>query len=222
MDDFQHRFDCLPPELRNMILDFTFCTGPIVQHITKDYESPSAFSVSRSARAKFAKSHFELNVFKASNQGLLRKWLLSLDQEDRMRIATIHFSLTHSPKLAEKTEQNQNTQHPSKKTARDSKRQRPREGADHNSSRQKRADARVFYIRSYLGKRKVKLAKTVVNVNVQFDGMKEEVWTCMPEMTFKAWKTRREMMAGRAFEIDSVPDSSVLMTASSTAGTSNT
>ena len=211
-DRFQKNMDSLPPELYNMVFDFTFCAGPTSQSITGTYKSPSALQVSRATRAKFEKGHYSLTTFKPANQGVLRRWVKSLAPESRERIERVYFNINEEvPKTAQTpTPTNAKAKTKAKLPKRKQRRidprsvfapknemlqivrappYRPPRITDPNRTMLKRAQARLFFVQSYLGKRKLKLPKDVVYVNVKFDGMEEEVWTKEPGEVFNCWKT---------------------------------
>ena len=73
-------------------------------------------------------------------------------------------------------------QQPSKKSMRKGKQ------PDENLQKIKHAEARLFFGRAYLKKRKIKLRKCALKVNVQFPGIDEEIWTHEPEVAYKRWR----------------------------------
>ena len=59
---------------------------------------------------------------------------------------------------------------------------------DVNFAQQRCTESRLFLIHSYIKKRKIRLRRGVLQVNVRFDGMDEELWTHEPELVYKQWK----------------------------------
>ena len=197
MDDLQKRFDSLPPELRNMISDYTFCASSALQHITTGYKPPSALQVSSVTRETFAASYYELTTFKASAQGLLRGWLLSLLPQHYAQIKTIHFDLSEALSCPNKARNNPKANKPSRNKTKPDKRQHPYlPSVDPDVNLKKRASARLFFIQHTHGKRWLRLRDGVLHVNVKFSGMEEEVWTTDAEKELKKWREQRNIGPG--------------------------
>ncbi|KAK3720991.1 hypothetical protein LTR37_003281 [Vermiconidia calcicola] len=195
MQDFQYLFDGLPAELRLIIEDFTFSAGPTIQRINIDYKPPSAFQVSTDTRQKFATSYYRDTAFTITKQAPLRKWLSTLKPEHREQIKTVHYNIVEA---AEEDGPERLKTHPTKKlstrqkkAAKKGKRIQKRNNDD-NFASHKRASAKRFFVQSFLGKRKLRLRTEVLQVNMRFDGMEEDIWTHQPEVVFKEWKRGRQ------------------------------
>ena len=193
----------LPPELYKMVEDYTFCAGPTTQHINATYKPPTALGVSKTTREKFAQSHYAHTAFTTSNQSHLRRWLLSLPQTHVGMMQHLHFKIDHAqdatneaaqpqPQKQKQQPQKNNIRDPDspkerrrgKKIARKEQEQRKREN-DPDYSDYGVAEARKFFVMSYLRKRKIHLGKEVMKVNVKFKGMEERVWTDQPQGLYK-------------------------------------
>ncbi|KAK3712792.1 hypothetical protein LTR37_008883 [Vermiconidia calcicola] len=195
MQDFQYLFDGLPAELRLMIEDYTFSAGPTTQRINTDYKPPGALQASRETREKFATSYYRDTVFTITQQAPLRKWLSTLKAEHRDQIKTVHYKIVEEAKADDtelpKTHPTKKLSTKQKKAAKKAKRVQKRNNDD-NFACHKRASAKRFFVQSFLGKRKLRLRAEVLQVNMRFDGMEEDIWTHQPGVVFKEWKRGRQ------------------------------
>ena len=185
-DRFRELFQGLPAELKGMIYEHTFSAGPTVQKITQDYKPPPLLQIDRATRIKFAKLYFSLTTFKLSSHTILRQWLVSLEPEHVATVSKIHFDISDSGEAT--TE---------KKTG-DKGRSRKRRALQRSAEERKsyysqmmKAEARLFFLRSYLLRYDVRLKPRVIYVNVRFNKIGWEEWTPDPGLSFKNWKVEQ-------------------------------
>jgi hypothetical protein len=207
LDRFRELFQGLPAELKGMIYEYTFSAGLTAQYINQDYKSPTVLQIDRATRKMFAKSHFSLTTFKLSSQTILRKWLASLGPEHLGTISTIQFDISDSGEGC--TAAKSCKPAPQKNASRNGRTKKPRalqrfaEERNSSSSQMMKAEARLFFLRSYLLRHNVWLKPRVIKVNVRFDRMAWEMWTPDPDLSFKNWKVeQRRWKEEEQFERD--------------------
>jgi hypothetical protein len=186
------RVQALPPELYCMIKSYTFCAGPTHQVIDENFKSPSPLSVSRQHREEFAVPYYNNASFTSNSQSHLRQWLLSLTFEHRAMIRNIHVDIT-PPSEQQKAEHAKKKGRTIKERQAEKQRQRKQKKAqDGDMSLKARAEARRFFLVSYLRKKNLGALEDVVKVNVQFEGMEKAVWTNAPGDVVK-WERERRL-----------------------------